>query len=200
MIAKNEKEEKGKVIEHLVWAHSSLEDVPGFKPSDPTQLEKFNIEPFLTFQVPASPKSEVLFIEFWAQVLYKWSDFETRRATLSCYLRIISDVIPNNIEVLVPKSVIDVGEKNFAGNYDLQYRRSRRNAKHRISRNGDIWGSWVLYKDSGEHVPTEIAQDIFNRLIDNGFNVEVYSDGRIQGCSVIWLIGVLIEVTRLSEN
>ncbi len=192
-------DEKAQTIEHLVWADTLWEQCFYKEPSNHEELESFVSDPFLTFHVPASPKSDALFFEFWAQALYKWSGFETRRAKLELNFRIISGDIPDNIEVKIGSTVINVGETNVCGNYDIQGRRSRRYTKLPMRRNSVDW--WIVYyKNSGVYVPENITHEILNNLMDNGFDVEVYTVGEIQGVSRINLIPVEFHVTRLSKN
>jgi len=51
-----------------------------FVPNDVTQNETFISDTFLSFQVPASPKSDLIKLDYYVLANYKWSTHFKRRA------------------------------------------------------------------------------------------------------------------------
>jgi len=64
--------------------------------------------------------------------------------------------------------------------------------------NEDYW--IVKDKVSGEQLPGDEAIFILNSLIDNGFKVEFYYKGKIQGIETIRLGPFIIEITRITKS
>ncbi len=193
-----EKEDKGKIIEHLVW-----ETTPPFEvgydlwidEGDDEIVTPFESDPFLTFHVPTSPKSEALFFDIETQVNFTWSGFYKRMARIRCYYRFISDVISNDIEVWNSPSIFWTLETN--NSLEPATGRDRRVTKDRIRRNSV--DHWLVYK-SGERVPDDVAIHIINSLIDSGFDVEFWVAGEVQGMRYFNIYPVIFEVTRLSNK
>ena len=63
----------------------------------------------------------------------------------------------------------------------------------------DDW--WrVVYKDTGNRVPPDEAQDILNKLIDNGFEVQIKASVGVEGVSEFLLYAFDVEVTRIVKK
>ncbi len=194
-------------IEHLVWAWGGRSGCAyEFYPNDYTEEEDFKSDPFMTFHVPASKNYYALFFQTWATAQVSWKQnspgpVQDRKVRAFVYLRIISPLISNDIEVLGGGSVIATAEARADGIYDSKGLRETCYRKFILRRdNVDFWYVWdtvseqYIY-DDGIIIP------ILNSLIDNGFDVEVYTEGSIQGASRFVLFPwVTIEVTRLWKN
>lgn len=201
MLAQEKKEEKGKIIEHLVWADTGHQVAWELEITNPAVRTPFFQDSILTFHVPASPKSDILFIEGWSQAQVKWSDYEIRNTFVIVWFEFISDVIPDGIWIGSGITNPTVYETNNAHDYDLQYmtRRLRRYNKVIMRRNSiDSWT--VKYEETWEDVPEEDAVRIINNLIDNGFDVKVDIDGHTQGADYVSFWNIVFEVTRLSKK
>lgn len=78
-------------------------------------------------------------------------------------------------------------------------RRSMRYAKITMRRNSIDCGLLCM-RIQVNKVPNDVALDILNSLINNGFDVEGFVSGYLKGLKLIFLYSVLFEVTRLSKN
>lgn len=194
-----EEKAKASIIEHLVWADTGNVFIT-VEIEDYTIRKSFETEPFLRFHVPASPKSEALFFDVFTQILFRWSDFEERRLTAVNRLRIISDAIPENITVFTGKVIYETSETNFTHNFSRHKERAMARCKFNMRRNAVDWW-WVENLETGERVPDSEALLFWEKLIDNGFDVEVFAWGTTLGVKeYICFIPVTIEVTRLSKK
>jgi len=162
------KEEKAKTIEFLAWADTLL-DFPYYEYMEPSVSTHFETEPFLRLNVPASPKSEAIFFDLFAKLVVWWSGYETRDVIVFVNVRIISDIIPDNIEVF-SNFALGIWETNNSG--DTGVYADNRNVKLIMRRDHLDWWS-VKYK-SGGWVPDEEAISILKKLMDSGFDVEIW--------------------------
>ena len=114
--------------------------------TDPTALSPFESEPFLTFSVPPSSNRHALFFEMWAYALFAWTDLPVRDIECRVRSRIMSDLIPEEIEVHTWMTVVRIAEQNPAGGYDTALRRAGRTWKLPLRRGqSDFW--YVEHKD-----------------------------------------------------
>ena len=188
-------EEKGKakIIEFIGWADTCWQLY--FKEfTNPSDRTYYYLEPFLSLNVPASPKSEAIFFDLWTQLLIWWSDCKTRDVELYIIVDIISDVIPDNVEVF-NWYALDIYETNYAKNTGTQLKRKYMKLIMRRD-HLDFWR--IKYKDTGEYVPDEVAISILGKLIESGFDIEIWADGFAQGANKIRIAPVTMEVTRIS--
>jgi len=187
-------------IEFVLYESTGVEEEAfQLTPADASILTTFASEPFLTFAVPPSPKRKALFLELWAQALYKWTNLETRRVQCVVSFRIVSDLIPSNVEIVTNgATVIDERESNTGGNFDLGFRRSRRTEKYPVRRDRlDYW--MVRDTVTGEPLSPQDAIALLNGILDAGFTVEVFTFGQLRGVEDFILIPVSAEVTRLGK-
>lgn len=194
--------EKATILENLVWVETPRDQyILLSSPVDDTVLQQFKSDTFLAFDVPASPQSDAIFFEFFVQPIVWWTNYIKRFALSYINFRIINpNIIPDYVEVLGIKSVGIGRESNPNGIYETTSTRENTAWKLAMRRNsyGACW--YIRNKITKEEVPDNIAQNILNSLIDSGFNVEVYSDGSVQGVSDFILYPVCIQVTRLSKD
>jgi hypothetical protein len=192
---------KAKELEHLAWIESSRgEPVLDLSPSDDTKMQLFESDVFFNFHVIASPKSNAIFFEFWVPSMVQWTNYIKRVALAYIDFRIINpDVIPEGIEVLGVKAIVQEGESNPYGVYGTDSARSNIGWKLAMLRDNRIDWS-ITNKMTKEEVTDDEAQNILNSLIDNGFDVEVYTHGKLQGVKNLYILGASIHVTRISKN
>ncbi len=173
-------------------------------PDDLFAITEFISDTVISLHVPASPGSDALFFELSAQFWYGWDTHLWRQAYGSIYQEIKSNIIPPGIDVYAATNVIDIGETNYAENETKVRERGRQSSKYMMKRdsNGDWFAGQfrVFDTESEEIVDDEIAIPIINSLIDNGFDIEIYTKGYVWGIDWIKLVFISIEVTRLSKN
>jgi hypothetical protein len=186
----------GKVIEHIVWADTLRENALGLTIAEYPNKAEFESLPFLTFNVPESPKSTAIFFETRGHALVEWSNLliDTTEAVCWINLRIISNLIPENIEVGTGAMVVRQVEKN-----SLPFEDTIRSwdSRRYVLRKGDV-DLWVVRNiASGEVLPEIDAKAILKKLIENGFKVEVWANGTVQGVKSVWIMAN-VHVTRIS--
>lgn len=196
-----QEKEKVQVIEHLgyvntgQWLYNEFHQVPTYS--------EFNVEPFITLHVDSSPKAEAIFIEFWGQTGYTWnatsSTGSAQMLSVSCIIKLISPLIPDNIEVITTYGL--------AGEFSIQHIESPPGLQERVKRSWKFsldrqsLGWWIVrYIDSHISVPTDQAQIILNDLIDNGFDLELSAEGYTDGVKWFLLYAFQVEVTRLVKK
>lgn len=196
---------EAKSIEHLLWILGGRSGIGYyFYPNDFTSRENFESDPLMTFHVPASKNYDALFFQTWATAQVVWekdSPVYERAVRAFFYLRIISPLIPNNIDIFGGGSVIATAESKADGIYEKKGLRDTRYRKFILTRdNVDYW--YVMDTVSGEYINDDgLIFPILNNLIDNGFDVEVFTEGFIQGARYFTLFPFFsIEVTRLWKN
>ena len=195
-------EDKAQTIEFVLWEELDLSNwkildlkIPEEKLNEETSTKT---EPFMVITIPPSPKSDALFFKPQQKGSFKKAFSEYRKA--SCYLdmTIISDFIPPNVEFFVWIGLFKLDEHNLGGSYDLSKRPVYRELELMLKR--DKIGWWNIVYKTGGRVPEEEAFPIIDKLIDNGFEVEISYDGYVQGIKEVLLGPFLIEVTRVSKN
>lgn len=192
-----------KKIDHLVWKSSSWEDVFEMYIGDPSLETTFESDkPILKFHVPGTPSSRALFFETWSGVIYELSGLIHRDAKFYVVIKLVSDSIPDNIEILFPFTLYGLtNETNYSGNTTELVRRTR-DVKCILMKNCDDYyqkTSWfITYKDGG-FVPNNIAKLIVRNLINRGFDVEVNVQGKVQGINHFQYIPLSMEVTRIKH-
>ena len=185
-------------IEYLGWYQVPMEDY-GFAltPADDTVMTYYDSAPFLTFSVPASAKSEAVFIDHFAEALFVCSDFGTRKVECRNRLDIISSAIPADVEVYTERAVARIAETNLSADYDIGYRRSWKRDPVIIRRDSLDWW-FVKYISTGDDVPASDALDILNDILDTGFTVNISTNGFLQGVEDFFLKFCMVTVTRTS--
>jgi hypothetical protein len=195
----NEKD-KVTIVEHLFWYSSGNGEFHKIVFDDPSH-QSFESEPFLTFSVPPSPKSSVIFFELGIHTrVTQWWEGYFNRFFCGPRLRIYSELLPNDIEITTGINLEEViySPETLGGGAD------KNNWKIILRKDGllrefpDWW--WVRYKSTGEPVPNEMANSILNGIIDNGFNVEFYLAGEVWSVKGLMNYLFYIEVTRLSKQ
>ena len=191
--------DEAKSIEHLLW-ESTVRDWNGWEidEADRYVLNFYELDPFMTFEVPASPKSDALFFEVDCKVYRQFNDSSTRHAHLRLMWRLTSEVIPENIEVWGGWGAFVFKDTNHSE--DFSPLMSHNNSVKMVMRK-DTLDWWVFqYKDTGDFVPDEVAVPILNEIIKKGFSFEVWASLEAQGLIQFWLRPVTWHVTRLSKN
>lgn len=185
-----------KTIEHLVWADTLRENAFDLTIAEYPERTEFESLPFLTFNVPASPKSAAIFFETRGHALVEWSNYliDTTEAVCWINLRIISNLIPENIEVGTGAMVVRQVEKN-----SLPFEDTIRSwdSREYVLRKGHVdW--WVVRNIStGEVLSEKDAKALLTKLINNGFKVEIWANGIVQGVKSVWMMAN-VHVTRIS--
>lgn len=191
-------EAKIKTTEPLVCADTGFGYIYDVEIIDVTSETSFVSDSLLRFHVPGSPKNDALFFEWWTTFVYAWSDYETRRVACKICLKIVSDVIPDNIDVGFAFTVYREYRTDDFLNSNIIRKRIERMVEIFMWR--DSVEKWYVTDKSGGQVPDEEVIPIFNKLIDNGFNVEVWAEGKVQGMKVASYRNVTIEVSRFLSN
>lgn len=165
----------------------------------PGTLTVFESPTFMTLTFPPSPKSSVAFFDLRATASYRWSNLLTRNGQCTLYFRVISDVIPPNIEVRNGMTLFLMREDNFGGNSDQGDRRENRAELLSLRRNSVDW--WTIWdKTTHDPMPEQDAIALLNRLLDVGFTVEFYAVGHIQGAISFQVRTVAVQVTRAIKS
>ncbi len=179
--------EKAKTIEFLVWKELDFSNWIIFElnvaPENFDEKTYITTDPFMIVHIPPSPDSETLFFRLQYQGYFKKTYSVERGASVMLYGKVISDVIPPSIEVLIPSGLYYFEEQNVGGNYDSGPSQIRREPKLILTRDSASW--WKVVDESGGWVPDEEAIPILNSLIDSGFDIEFYYSGWIKR---IWII------------
>jgi hypothetical protein len=189
------------VIEYLAFASTGL-SIPWALRPDPTIQRNFESPILLSFDVPPSRKSPAVFLEISGQYQLSWTSNPIRIFMSAVYYKITSPSVPN-IEIsqafTIPPTV---SETNYAGDHSYPPNaviRHKGYYKMRLTRDSlDMW--WILDKNTGQRPPDDVALSYINSIIDNGFRVEVWAGGTIQGLSYIAPFAFQVEVTRLSNK
>jgi hypothetical protein len=190
------------IIEYLAWATTGSSMPWELRPPDPTVQINFASPILLSFNVPPSPKSPAIYLELWAQYILNWTSNPFRTCTALIYFRIISPAIPN-IEFSQAYGVPpNISETNYAGNQTYPTNAMPRHKGYckMALRRGFLEWWWIVDKNTGERPADDLALSYINSIIDNGFRVEVWAGGTIQGLSYIAPFAFQVEVTRLSNK
>jgi hypothetical protein len=189
------------VIEYLTLATTGGSSIPWELRPDPTVQRTFESPILLSFDVPPSPKSPAVFLEVWAQFMINWTSNPVRICNPVINWRLISPAIPN-IEFTQGYGVASIHETNYAGDHSYptdNIHRYKGSTKMPLRR--DVLEWWNIWdKSKGQWVPYDVALTYVSTLIDNGFRVEVWASGTIQGLSYIAPFAFQVEVTRLSNK
>jgi len=190
-------EEKASVIEHVfwdmeVWFNYTYLDDPGF--------QEYESEPLFTFYVPPSSKSEAIFFDFGCQSHIWWYGKHKSRVYWSTLkIEIFSEVIPDNMLVYTTLGMESVTHETLPMNG-----RPNKATYKLVMRKDDFliasYPTWYVKYESGENVPNEIANNILNDLIDNGFDVVVSVFGRTEGVEEYVLVTAWIHVTLATKK
>jgi hypothetical protein len=199
-IAEEKKATEAPTIELLFWYSMGRGEYPTILFDSPI-IQRYESDSISTFHVPASPKSEAIFFEFGCQaIVYWWDGYIRQQFWSSPYMRMLSEVIPDDISVQYGTGLL----KNHDLTHDYSSHRTDKHSYKIILRRDGMLREFpelvdVRYVSTGERVPDEIANSILNDLMDNGFDIEVFMKGEVEGVTKIWLIMFYIEVTRLSK-
>ncbi len=186
-------EEKLQVIEHVFWDEEVLFNYTYLETPDYREYES---DTLFAFQVPPSPKSKAIFFDFGCQSHIFWYGGYTPRLYDSrLKINIISDVIPDNIIFYNTCGMESVTHELLP----MDGRPNKTTYKMAMRRDDFLlasYPSWNVEYVSGENVPNEIANNILNDLIDNGFDVEVLVIGKTEGVEEYVIISAWMHVTR----
>ena len=95
-----------------------------------------------------------------------------------------------------------VRETNFAGNYTYPtdtFIRHKGYVKMQLRR-GNLQCWWIKDINTGQYVSEEVALAAIDKMIDNGFKVEVWAWGTVQGISFVAPLMFQIEATRIGKK
>jgi hypothetical protein len=140
-----------------------------------------------------------MFFECWGQFLYTWTSNQIRRRALSMGFSFTSPAVPNVVIFQgygVPQGV---NETNYAGDStypENETGRVKGYCKLIMSRqSGGIWSVWD--DGAGRFLTGDEAISAISKFIDNGFNVEMFAEGDVQGLSYIAPVYWQVQITRL---
>jgi hypothetical protein len=169
---------------------------------DPSVRTSFVSPVLLSFNVPPSPKSPAVFLEIWGQYIFNWSPGSIRICRPVINFKITSPAIPN-IEFTQGYGVPPVyDETNYAGDHAYLTDfgdRHKGYIKMPLIRGSLVWW-WVLDKNTGKRPPDNEILAYIDQIIDNGFTVELWASGSVQGMNRIQAFAFQAEVTRLSKK
>jgi hypothetical protein len=189
------------VIEFLTLASTGSSILWELRP-DPTVQSNFESPILLSIDVPPSPKSQAVYLEFWGQYIVTWSSNPIRVCVSLIYYKLTSPAIPN-IEFSQAYSIPPtISETNYAGDHSYPtYAQTRYKGYSKMPLRRDLLQWWNVWdKSTGQFVPRDEALIYAGQLIDNGFKAEVWAGGTIQGLSYIAPFSFQVEVTRLSTK
>jgi hypothetical protein len=193
--------DKPPVIEHLAWgsAGSYSQGAYVVAISDPNLRTDFVSPVLISFSVPKSKGSPALFFEIYAHFWYRLAGTSTWDGQGGIFWEFLSNDIPADIEVTNALGVLELHLTN--NSLDEAFERSRVSRTWKmILRRDSLDFSRIRYKGTNTDVPQDEALAIINKLIDNGFDVQVWTEGYVQGFRSVMLNPLNIEVTRLSKN
>ncbi len=202
MIALEKEEEKAPIIEHLFAYFSGRSEFLNHTYLEsPTPL-LYESETLFAFHVPASPKSDAIFFELgYSSYVWWWSGYSPQMFQAALYVRIVSEIIPDDIYIY------NGGGKVFDVAITHPYNTSKpgqHSYKIILRKDGllrefpDWWE--VRYVDTNWLVPYEKANSILNDLIDNGFDVEAFTKGEVEGVKEFMLLTFYVDVTRAMKK
>jgi len=193
--------DKPQAIEHLAWGNAGSYSQGAYVVtiSDPNLRTDFVSPTLISFSVPKSKGSPALFFEIYAHFWYRLAKTSTWDGRGGIFLGILSNDIPADIEVTNAIGVLELHMTNNSLDEGFERSRAPRTCKMILRRDSlDFW--MIKYKGTDTDVPQDDALAIINKLIDNGFDVQVWTEGYVQGFRSVMLNPLNIEVTRLSKN
>jgi hypothetical protein len=193
-------EEKVPVIEHIYWGFGGLFDHTIL--TTPA-AQDYESEPFFRFHVPPSPKSDLIFFEMGCQPWIKiWPGYLPRRHDSFLRLRMLSTVIPNDLEVVGTVAMMTVTDKTFPVEEGRPNKTSYTATLERdyYLRQPDLIWLEVKSKVPGGYVSNDVANRVLNALIDNGCDVNVSVCGKTEGIQEFQLVSAWIHVTRTTKK
>jgi hypothetical protein len=186
-------------IEHLVWADTGYDAVFPYEltPPDPTVLLNFTSKPILEFDVPPSLLTSTLFFEWNGSLSYTWSGNNPRRMVGEVLYQFISPLIPAGVVVQGGMTICSLYANNPADLAQTGSARASRYAKHVLRKSTLDW--WGVFYAEDPSVPYPGALQVLNKLIKNGFHVQVLASGNVQGVSSVRYVQVTCQVTRTAS-
>jgi hypothetical protein len=191
------------MIEHVVFVSADNWPLWEYRPVDPTVSTYFKSPILLSFDVPPSPKSPMMFFEVWGQFLYTWTSNRSRTRLLTMGYRFTSPAFPN-IEINqgfgVPPGV---SETNYAEDhmYPADDTTGRVKGYWKGALRRTYKGNWNVFdKSTGQYLPSDLALPIIGGFIDGGYRVEVWAEGTVEGLSYIAPVYWQVQITRLSHK
>ncbi len=186
-------------IEHIAWVITPLTDPLPFvmEFADPTVVTDFSSSsPILTFDVPGSKLSSLLFFEVNASLSHVWSGNIPRRMNGNVWLEIVSPLIPAGVYVKGGLTVASNSSPSASEAGDTGQLRSSRYVKLVLrAGNVDWWG--VGYTATGDPYPDAVP--LLEQLIKSGFTVNVHVDGSARGVTSVSYIDISVHATRTSS-
>lgn len=193
---------KNNVVEQIYFFQNSFSNPYQYlwvveNPGEKTYFKKGT---FLSVNIPPSKKYETLFFHFWLNArLNEDSAINHLIAEITIWGKAVSDSIPEGIEVLLGIGNCGIDTPKQGLHPRLYQIPQKRNIKTRLQRD-DVGFWWVIDSASGKRIPDDEAITVLNALLANGFDIEFYFDGYIQGINKIRLGPTTIEITRVSNK
>ena len=190
----------GQAVEFVRYQINWPDYFPAFslEQLDPAIKTDFQSPGFMGFAVPPSPKYSALFFDLRASADFNWSNLPTRDGLCTVFFKILSDVIPPNIEVSTGMTLFLWRENNIGGSYDWGSRRENR-AEIISMRRESLDFMIVMDKTTNKRLPEQEAILLINRILDAGFSVEFFAEGHIQGATRFQVRTVSVHVTAIGK-
>jgi hypothetical protein len=192
-------------IEHLVWADTGYDAVFIYEltPSNFRVSLDYKSEPILEFDVPPSLLSSKLFFEWNGSMSYTWT-FGTgydgnipRHMIGEIIFEFISPLIPTGVIVQGRMTICSVDSYNLNIPTDFGSNTASRYAKHVLRK--DHLDAWEVFYAAEPSVPYPGALQLLNKLLKNGFHVQVFAAGTVQCASSVRYIQVACQVIRTAS-
>ncbi len=189
-------QEKPDMLEHIFWKMGGFFNETTLSGPGPFGYES---PLFMSIQVPPSPKSDEVFFEFGVQSSVQWMQGVTQSFWSGYRFVFKSSVIPANISVENTTSLDGVNDPGLFR--QGQSRTDKTTYRWTVVRDGFLKDYVFLplsitYVDSGQLVPNDLANDILNSLLDNGFEVDITVVGVARGVQSFYLVSGWMDVTR----
>ena len=173
--------------ELLAYFDQGQEGFWTYTAANPNNKEEFDSGVFATLHVPPCPKCEAVVFEIYAQVVQMAEYPNSTYLDYNCdtVFKIISDVIPPNIEVSSGLNIFEARGVQGQVQAVLNSPRANRVRKMQLTRNYLKW--WNVFNTvTGQYLPAAEAIPILNKLINRGFDVEFSYHGYTQGIVSFW--------------
>jgi hypothetical protein len=193
-------QQKTLFLEHIYWGEGAFFN--STTTSGPEALP-FESPLFLSFSVPALPKSEALLLEYGVQSSILWYLDVPQSFWSGYHLIIKSQVIPEGISVET-MFAID-GVRDIVHTHTDYCRTNKTSFKWIIKRGGFLENYvfpplQITYIATGDYVPDDIANTILNDLFNYGFTVDVTVFGQAVGVQKFYLVSGWIQVTSMTKR
>ena len=171
-----------------------------WNPPDPVTQTDYDSGTLFTLQVPPCPTSDAFVFEVYANSSFRESMLTPELSiNWNCWQIIVSNIIPDNIEVaqaIGVCSAVNSPQDGYRPVLDTPVQ--RRVVKCLINRNKPSWWG-VTYKDTKQDVPEDEASKLLRKLMDKGFRIDYSFRGYVKGVEVVDACRVDVFVSSISR-